>query len=127
METLSKKLDLRLNIESGISDALNLFMFRGKSFEIEFANMERKVMKSWMESDMVVPAKRHWNYLSLNTTVKNEEVYFVVALNLNMVDFGDLKSNLEDFGGMPFNLQLDAHNIEIFENKFNCESNLLDP
>jgi len=127
METLSKKLDLRLNIESGISDALNLFMFRGKSFEIEFANMERKVMKSWMESDMVVPAKRHWNYLSLNTTVKNEEVYFVVALNLNMVDFGDLKSNLEDFGGMPINLQLDAHNIEIFENKFNCESNLLDP
>jgi len=61
METLSKKLEVRINIESGMTDALNFFMVRGKSFEIEFSNMDRKMLRSWMESDMVIPAKRHWN------------------------------------------------------------------
>lgn len=57
-EEISKKLDFRLNLEPGLSDALNVYIMQHKSFELEFANLNRKTIKAWFENGMIKPALR---------------------------------------------------------------------
>jgi len=85
------------------------------------------MFKNWMNSDMIIPAKRINDSLSLNTTIKNEELYYIITINYNLIDFGIFKKYYQKLNGIPINLTLNSYLIEIYENKFNCQSNLLDP